>query len=508
MTRRSREQAPQIADLESAANPVDAPGVMPPPGTRAQVETKLRYDINVDPNASRYPDDLRALAAEELGNDDDDGTDNEALPLDPLTAFCEEWTQYSGCELLVVRHPDPPIRRRPGQEFNRPTLELENLGTIPFAPSNLVYDLQLINGNSGGVFRLFLRDNYGRLIDGARLDRIIIPDPTVREKRRRNYDDDDYYESRRAPVVAAAPEPPVKSETELMVEQAQRELFTRALSRALDPPKPEPVNPLSLMSEEDRLAMSLLQKGDLLPRIVDKIASLAQQPERIESSTWKDKLADVAFDLVTKNPAIVAQTTDIITRAAVAILSTFAPRGPQVVVSEPVQPAQPTRPVVHHPPAQRANPAIAPAPVTRDPGSLPETPQPDDDPDFDDDDPELIMLEELTKLMLSTKPIRLDDPVILDLQAEYPQQFEAALAGIASLNSGVLITYICRKSEFAAEMFNSNITGPHLRRRLEELKALVNLPPEVKQQIAEQAESALAELENNGEEAQTEDPTA
>jgi hypothetical protein len=173
----NRKNTPELADLEGASNPADIPGTMPPPGTPASVETKIRYDTNVNPNpaANRYSNDLRELAANEFDDDDDERP--LPVPNDPLTDFCDHWREYVGYPLKVVRHPDPAVRRIPGQTYNRPCFEIESLGSTPFDPVNLVSTLQLVNGNSGGAFRLFLTDEYGSIVEGARLERIVIPDP-------------------------------------------------------------------------------------------------------------------------------------------------------------------------------------------------------------------------------------------------------------------------------------------------------------------------------------------
>lgn len=493
---------PQLSDFEPHdENPIDIPAVMPK-GVEATVDTRVRYNTRVDPanvpTQPRYSNDLRDLATQEL--------DSEQLsaPSDPLTEFCEAWADYANYELTITRLPDPPMRRRPGQEYNRPCFELENLGNIPFAPSNIVYDLQLVNGNSGGAFRLFLHNNDGTVI--ARLDRVVIPDPPREQPRRKHarYDDDDNYQPRYR-EIPVAPEPPVKSDSELFIEQMQRDLFQKAVTNALNPPPPPPPpNPLSLLDSEEQLAYGLLKNSNVLNGVVERLAQVASGPERAEViPTWKDKIAEAGLELVTKNPQVIAQATDIATRALTALVTAFAPRP---VINQPIPVYQPAP--IQRPPAQRANPAIQAPPPPQpppynwqqtDPGSLPETPQPEDDPDFDDD-PELIMLEELTKLMLTTKPLSLDDPVIIDLREAYPQHFQLACNAIAAYPAPMLIRLIGAKSDWAADMFANEITGAHLRSRLDELKALLSLPP------TELTETNDTETTDNEEEEQTEEP--
>src|SRR6185436_10651609 len=150
----THKKPPTIADLEGASEPVDIPPTMPPPGTRAQVKTQISYDMNVQPEgpqARGYATELDELALE---NEDDLGL----LPSDPVTDFCERYRAYTGYNLRVVRLPDPAARRIPGQAYARPCFELEILGDTPFDPSNLPATLQMLNGNSGGVFRLLLAD--------------------------------------------------------------------------------------------------------------------------------------------------------------------------------------------------------------------------------------------------------------------------------------------------------------------------------------------------------------
>lgn len=469
-TRNKRtNNTPTLADLEGATNPVDTPAPLPPPGIPARIRTTIDYDRPIDPN-NGYSDDLRALAAEEI---EDDSIPIPDVPADPLTDFCNTWRNYVGYTLRVVRLPDPANKRIPGQTFNTTCFEVTALGGTPFEPNGIVQTLQLLNNNSGGAFRLLLGDENGQLIPGARLDRILIPDPPKdpREYNPRGYNpysEDPRYYRQREPQPAPAP-PPQKSETELYIEQMQRELFQKVMMRALDPPATPAPDPLSALSPDDRLALGLLQRGDILETAVSRIANLAQAPDRIESATWKDKLADAGIQLVTHNPQIVATITDIVSRATVALASAFAPRAQQVINEPlPVHNTQPRQPQTQQIPQR------APAPLPpRALDGLPETSQPIDHELDADEDIEIDMMEEIIKLLLSDKPLDLNDPVIQDIRAEYPAIFDAAMAGITTMPSATVIQYLCAKSEFCADMFNSSVTGPHLKQRLEELKTLL-----------------------------------
>ena len=469
-TRRSQSNAPNLLDLEQSSNPVETPGIMPPPGVKANVETRVRYERMIDPEASEYSDNLRELAGEEFDNNELP----EPTPQDPYSEFLYTWQRYTGYPLKIVRMADPATRRMPGQTYNRPCFEMEILSDTPFDPNNLTGMLQVINGNSGGVFRVWLTDETGHPIPGARLDRLVVADPP-KQYNQREQRHTPYYTEEEAHKLfyrresQTAPAPPQKSENELFIEQMQRDLFQKVMMRALDPPPPPVTDPLNSLPESDRLALSLLKQGDLLSSVVERIASLAQAPERIESSTWKDKLAEAGVNLVTQNPQIITTVTDIISRATVAFASALAPRNNQQVVSEPI-PVQP----IHRPPAQRSAPQIHSAsaqPRASINTDLPEAPVPEEEDDLEQD--EIDMMEELTKLLLSDKPLSFNDPAILDIRATYPEIFDKALAGIAATPSMMIIQYLCGKSEFCADMFMSPRNGPHLKARLEELKLLI-----------------------------------
>lgn len=483
---RMANSAPNLADLENANDPTEAPGIMPPPGIVAAVHTNVRYQRVITPNESgNYSDELRDLAGSEY-----DGEElPEPVPQDPYTEFVNTWRKYHGYPLKIVRLPDPADKRMPGHTYNSPCFELTLLSDMPFDANNLIGMLQVINNNSGGVFRVFLTDEIGRPIPGARLDRLVVADPPKQYNQRYNqqsqrqfdpdydgYDERERYYRRERQTP---PTPPETSEGNKRLEQLKDNLFEKLLNRALDPPVQPVPDPLSTLSPDDRLALGLLQRGDILETAVSRIANLAQAPDRIESSTWKDKLADAGLQLVTNNPQIITSATDIISRATVAITSAlanaFASRGQtgQQIVNEPI-------PVTQHAPAQRVpaprlTPHLAPPLTPQGVNGLPETPQPEDE-GLDEEEAEIDMIEEVVKLLLSEKPLSLDDPVVLDISEAYPEAFQRIMLAVASIPSTTLIQIICGKSDFCADLFNSQRNGPYLRQRLEELKTLLKQP--------------------------------
>lgn len=465
-TRKRNNESPTLSDLEGATSPVETPGIMPPPGTPARVRTTTDYEVYVSPNqhdTNVFSDDLRKLAGEEI----------EDLPLpeppsDPLNEFCRTWQNFAGYNLHVTRLPDPVNKRTPGQTYNNTCWEITSLGTMPFDPGSLVPQLQSGNNNSGGVFRLFLIDETNTPIPGARLERILIPDPPKQYRNGSRFEDSDlYYEQiqRRQLQPPPQPAPPEKSPSEQRLETLKDSLFEKLLIRALDPPPPATPDPLSALPADTRLALGLLQEGDVLKTAIARITDLAQAPERAVSETWKDKLAEAGIQLVTHNPQIIETATNILSRTVMALASAFAPRQSELV-NTPI-------PVVQHPPAQRV--PVSQIPRTGQPqaiNGLPETPQPEDEP-FNPEDAEIDMMEDITKLLLSDKPLSLNDPVIVSIREDYPAIFNAVMAGIMSMPLATIIQYLCAKSDFCADMFNSSVTGPHLRNRLEELKKLL-----------------------------------
>src|SRR6267142_30654 len=176
---------PSLEQLEAANDET------PPVGIPPNADVTVRFKQPVDPNAlgrtpgSTYDRELQEIAAEEFPDEP---------PPDPLTEFTNEWRNYIGYPLKIVRLPDPAVRRIPGSTYNRPCFELEQLSDMPFEPVNIVGALQIVNGNSGGVFRIWLTDETGASIPGARLDRIVIADPPKQygREQRRDYIDGEY----------------------------------------------------------------------------------------------------------------------------------------------------------------------------------------------------------------------------------------------------------------------------------------------------------------------------
>ena len=485
--RKEPGQATRLADLEGNADAVEAPGLMPPPGVEAAVETKIRYNRTIqpaedDPRNSQYSDDLRDLATEEL----DDLPEPETS--DPCSEFLSRYQRFSGYYLRVIRLPDPAANLMPGNGFNRSCREITQLGTTTFEPLAFEQSLQILSGNSGGVFRVWLLDVDGTPIPGARLDRVVINDPPKQLRRGPYYDEEEtrerFYRPQSQAAPAQPPTPPEKSDFEKRMENLQATLLERALTNAMNPNRPEPQNAMS----DNQLAAALIEKGDLLPKLVDRITSLAQAPDKLEQpSTWKDKLGDAAIELVTHNPQLIERTTDLVTRAAYAITNAlvagFGQRQP--VNSAPVYQPAPLPPAPQAQPQPRQPQAV---------NGLPETDQPIDHDLDSDEDEEVDMIEDITKLLMGSDPLSLDDPIVLELREDYPAKFDLALKGIVAMPPQSVLAYIASKSDFAASMISGPVTGPHLRARLMELRALILesdlIPNDVKEKIkAQQAQS-------------------
>lgn len=457
MTRRAPATLANLED-QPELETVEAPGVMPPPGVPAQIKTEIRYQRTIDPsteNVSQYPNDLAQLAAAE---------DETLLPSDPLSVFVETWRDYEGLSLRIARLPDPAARRMRGQTYARPWFgEVENLGDIPFDPANLISTLQIINGNSGGVFRLWLADESGRPIPGAKLDRVAIADPP----RHASYDD-----PRFAPVTQHIPPPqPTErqpSAMELRVQELQERIFNQALDNALKPaPAPAPVassDPFAGLSEEDRLTLLLVKRGDVLSQITQRVTSLAQAPDNTpEKLDWKDRGLNALVGLVETNPVIVERVSSIIERIVNRVIPD--PRTPQPSAYNPT-PYQGGR-IETTPQALPPSP-LPPQQIT----GIPETPHLDED---NDQDAEIMdILERLFELFSDTRPITANDQVFIDLRQAYPLKFKIAIGLIKKTDLPDLVAWISEQSPLYETMLTSPATSPHYIARLKELKTLVD----------------------------------
>lgn len=487
MTRRSRTTTNEIADLEGTqAQPLDPGVLMPRAGVPVTAETKLRWDANAVPQAPDYGEDLRQLAEDE--------TDNLPEPepeLDPLSSFCQEWQRFAGYSLKVVRFPDPPSYR-PGTGYNRPCIQIESLGYIQFYPMHLEQAIQELNGNSGGIFRLFLTDTTGAPIPGASVSQVAIGDPPRRPKER-----DPQPTPAPQPPQYQAPPAPVQerqlSAAEIRLQDMQDKIFEQVLMRALNPPPPPaPPDPLAQMDPETRIAYDLLKSGNMLPNVIERLSNLAQSPEKQLESSWKDKAVDMIGNVVTERPEIVPQLLGVavngIKELGSVLARAFVPNAAQIITAEPIihNPANAPS-VVHHPPAQRANPQVAPVPP-RAPSvnGLEETDQASDH-DLDQDDPEDIMMQAITEYLMSEKPINLQDKVFKDLQLIDPGLFAQALGLFATLPLDNIINYIGTKNKFALDMLMDKRQGAYLRQRLQELQDTIKRAYEQAQQQQAQA---------------------
>lgn len=462
MSTRTRRQS-RLADIEpeTAGDALETPGMMPPPGIPAQIRTEIKYERRIDPsttNASGYPSDLAELAAEE---------DETLAPSDPLSVFIETWRDYEGITLRIARLPDPAARRMRGQTYARPWFgEVENLGDMPFDPANLVSTLQMINGNSGGVFRLWLADETGRPIPGAKLDRVAIADPP---RPFSGYDDPRYPQH-----TIQQPPPPARepSQMELRVQELQERIFNQALDNALKPaptPPPAAADPFAGLSEEDRLTLLLVKRGDVLSQITQRVTSLAQAPDNTpDKLDWKDRGLNALVGLVETNPAVVERVSGIIER----IVNRVLPEQHNAPGSYQQQPPQQNPQSYYQNPAPYAQPPAQLPPAQAMPTGLPELPEPDEQEDEQDADI-MDILQELFTLFSDTRPIRLDDPVFIELRKRYQIKFRVAVGLIQKTPLPDLVAWICEQSPLYETMLMSPATSTHYIARLKELQDLV-----------------------------------
>ncbi len=478
----SPRKAPSLDEIEATNEDHGAPINIPP---NADVQIKFKH--TVDPgnladqtNRNRYSDELRELAAEEYAPD---------VPTDPLSEFVAEWVNYIGYPLKMVRLPDPAPRRIPGHTYNRACFELEQLSDMPFDPANLVGSIQIVNGNSGGVFRLWLTDETGAPIPGARLDRIAIADPPKqfgnfeRDGRERERDLR-YYQPREPAPPPAKPEP---SALELRMQDLQEKLLSNAVSRLLEPPPPPQQQSAPQLNDEDRLTLLLVKEGGLLPVVVGKLAALAGAPEAATAKeTWQERLLNAGVHIAETNPAIVERVSGTLERIVNRILP-----APQ---NERAQPWQP-QPQFYPEQARELQPSRAPHPQPPPVNNSDLPGSPDDTEEEGEEDPELMaILEDLFTLLTTNEPLTATHPIFLELQKDYPLKFRMAITLIASQPLPDIIDWIKEKSPLYEAMLESPGMGPHYERRLAELQALARSPAP---QPEQHAPIANDEKENN-----------
>ncbi len=418
----------------------EAPGVIPQ-GVDADVTVKYRRRVAPPPTDSAQSDlDQLALDA-----------DDDLAPGDQLDQFLEIWGNYRGYNCEVVRLPDPADRRMIGNQYPKPNFgEIERLGGIPFDPLTLVSTLQMINGNSGGIFRIWLTDQAGQRIPGAQLYRVAIGNPPGSQ----HVDPRFNPQPQAAPQPAPAYVPPPKSETEKQIEDIQRRLFQAALERAINPPPP-PAPPVApQMSDEDRLGMMILTKSDLLPNVISKLTEAVSAGEKAQSMTWKDK----AMDYVTNNPQVGMQLAGAAERVVTGLTNLL---GQLLPGAPPVVPVAPTQHAPQATPAAQAAPAPAPADNTID--------AEDDDNEEDED---MAILDQLFALLNDTREIKPDDEVFITLRREHPIKFKMIVTMIARASDDEIVAYVSEQSPLYKSLLESPVTGTHLKARLSLLREL------------------------------------
>lgn len=451
MPRKTDLEAPPPTDA-----PADVPGPLGPQNVPADVEIKTRFRRNVNPEqyaeapaparaSAIFDDELNRLALEE---------DQHLAPPSTFADFLESFSEYNGrAECQVVRLPDPVDKRIPGSRYARTNFtETEVLGPVPFDIATLLPSIQMLNGDSGGVFRIFLVDHEGRMIPGARLERLALPDPLGAHRH------DQATQPQQQPsqphVEFREREP---SEAERLIQSLQTRMMQTALERAINPPVPAPASPLSTLSPDDQLAMLLLTKTDVLGSAIERISAVVSAGETSAApSTWQDKIMEV----VTHNPTIVDRVGSIADRLLARIFGPDA-RFDNMASFTPA-PVQPVRA-----PAQ----PVRAAQPTNLPDEAPDTTR--DDPGFDDDDAQdMKLLQDVITYLTGTDPIVRDHPIFKHLREAYPARFPFYVNMIADAPSvDVLIFGITQAYPLFDALMHSSL-APHYHNRLGELKTL------------------------------------
>lgn len=462
MSHRRTPNAPDTPGLESLeAAHSEAQPLAIPPGARVRVDFDAPVDTTNLVNNSRYSDELAGLAAAELEGDDE-------IPVDPLTQFAVDYAAYAGYTMRITRLADPAARRIPGQTYNRQCLEVESLGDTPFDPTNLQGTLQLINGNSGGVFRLWIIGEDSKPV--GYLPRVVIGDPP------KSFNPITPATVYQQPPAPTKPEP---TEFELQMQDLQRRLLSNALNRLMEPP-PSVAPPQSTLSDEQKLTLMLAERGAILPGVVENLAKLASAGDNVnKAQSWTEWLQETGGRLLETHPEIGERIMNTASNLVALFINRF-PGGSPIGNPTPQQPYTGGRVEPLAPQRLRAVAPRRPAPVASV-TNLPEVPDPDDDIEVDSpldreqeiENATMIVLEDLIALLSGTEPLRADHPVFVKLNTEHPAVFQQAIAMIAQYPLDPIIAWVKSKSPLYASLLDGEVTGPHLHNRLQELKTLV-----------------------------------
>lgn len=425
--------APETPDVDG-----QLPGV--PAGIAADVNIKYKTQVP-DPRAAAYRPSVEDYA-EEL-----DGPDLE-MPSDPLSDWLETWARFVGWSCMVIRLPDPSTRRIAGQTYNRPHFAgPEQLGAIDFDPNpiNFINSLQLINGNSGGCFQLWLVNQTGQRIPESILYSVSIGNPRTATTNT----------TPTPPPIPQyqVPQSPPKSESEKRFEEMKDRLFMTAIERSLNPPAPVSG---SNLSPEDQAKLYLLGNTDFLTNIFGKMTELATHAAATnepKEPTWRDRAIDGAIEVFKSNPAVVERVSTTVERIIARILPD--PRHDTQPIPLPVYPdsSQPQPQPQYAPPVEAA---------------FEDTTDPDDEADEDMD-----ILDRLINLLKADTPLTWKNPLLTELLNNYPLKMKYALRMIAASTVTEIVEWIKDNgSELHAGLLDDPRLGPHLHARLAELKAL------------------------------------
>lgn len=449
----------QIDGAELAALPeTDTPGVMPPAGTKARVRTTIDYESRVDPEAehrSLYGRELQYLAAEE--------SERLAPPSDPLAEWLEIWANHTGYNCWVIRMPDPSTRRPPsGTPYARPNYgPPEQLGAVTFDPSpiNFVAMLQMINGNSGGVFQIWLIDPANRQIPDSVLYNVAVADPP---------------KSQQTQNAQPASQPQVirheKSDAEKRMDRITEKLLENALERAINPPPTQTIAAGSGLTGEQQAALFLFQQTDFLGSLFGKMKEMSavSVPEAVTPATWKERGIEAFVGLAESNPAIVERLSNTLERIVARILPD--PIAPQqqapVYYQQAPQYLPPPPPAQPQPQPQPASPvAASTAPV-----------DPSQDPEI------MTILDEFIALLNSDEVLHKNHPVFIKLSKAYPPKFKGAVRMIARSDLDSIIEWVGAQNPLYESLLTSPRTGAFLHERIAELQRVfqeaLNVKPE------------------------------